>query len=573
VLFYSIFIFIFLNQSRADSPSIQLCPTVTLSGKIEPGLNSSEKRLICGDPESVTGAWKLIPPGQARYNLRNFLQERGYLHPVFTTNTEDGSISVDIGKPTRLAEIQVEGAPSELNICKRRGLLGEKLTPGLLKIIEDWVASRLQSMGYACPKIETNGDPDSGKVTVRIETGPNLFVTSIVEKEIPGLLPGILRRYDAFLIGKPFQRDWLVLTENRTTSDSIVQSTHFSHECRSDGVHLTQDSVPGLPRVLSAGIGINTEGLILAKTSWRSSRLGKTGSWIDVTLRGSVKEQKLLTSSHWYTLTQPSRFYLKPSIEAKHNDEKFYETLAAKTELTPVLSYDDQDRGYLFSTGPTLELLHTLRGQGRQRNAQFLSVTFRASMQSHDFEYFATSPRSGYSVAVSADFADESLFSAISAQRFRAQAEGLWNVFEYDPPLFVLGFRASAATIVTGERPGPNTKLPPLFLEFLGGSTTLRGFERKALPRDGMGALSSFYLGTEARLADVLPWGFEPFLFHDLGRLGLQPFAWDDPLYTSPGIGFRWASPIGVFRVTLARGYVNSTPAGYQFFLSYGEEF
>src|SRR5277367_5859731 len=65
---------------------------IVLAVPIAPGLSDSEKRLVCGDsdPQAANtdhvkfdNAWKTLPPAQAQYNMKNFLQERGYYHPAF----------------------------------------------------------------------------------------------------------------------------------------------------------------------------------------------------------------------------------------------------------------------------------------------------------------------------------------------------------------------------------------------------------------------------------------------------------------------------------------------------------
>ena len=61
-------------------------------------------------------------------------------------------------------------------------------------------------------------------------------------------------------------------------------------------------------------------------------------------------------------------------------------------------------------------------------------------------------------------------------------------------------------------------------------------------------------------------------------RAGLTTETVDSPLYTAPGLGLRWASPVGTLRATLARGFASRQLAedpipNLQFFLSFGREF
>ena len=117
--------------------------------------------------------------------------------------------------------------------------------------------------------------------------------------------------------------------------------------------------------------------------------------------------------------------------------------------------------------------------------------------------------------------------------------------------------------------------LTPQFHYYLGGSSDIRGFARKSLPREVNPALTQLYSGLELRLASVLPYKIEPLIFLDGGVLGFSSNRLEMPFYYAPGSGIRWNSPFGVFRATLALGYIyqNAASANIQFFLSYMEEF
>src|SRR5687767_14266 len=94
-------------DSDKNSQSVKvLCPgsisnriprvLIISSRELDPGLNDIEKRLVCGEPigkKSLTGgAWAKIPLSQAKYNLTNFLQKRGYHHPSFFSAEAGGTL-------------------------------------------------------------------------------------------------------------------------------------------------------------------------------------------------------------------------------------------------------------------------------------------------------------------------------------------------------------------------------------------------------------------------------------------------------------------------------------------------
>ncbi len=85
--------------------------------------------------------------------------------------------------------------------------------------------------------------------------------------------------------------------------------------------------------------------------------------------------------------------------------------------------------------------------------------------------------------------------------------------------------------------------------------------------------MSAAFAAAEARLTGVLPYNLEPLAFLDVGAVGSDPLTLDSPLLLSPGAGFRWKSPIGVLRTTLAHGFPAAPAGGWTFYFSFGEEF
>jgi translocation and assembly module TamA len=571
-----LFIGVYPLSGMAKDEPVKLCRTFVLSHRLKVELSDVEKKLVCGDTESSevsNEGWRTIPRPQARFLLKNFLQDRGYLHPKFSQSADDHVNYVDLGEVTRVTRLSVHGGPELLAIQRKRKIVGEPLTPAILEVIQKWVIHRLQTFGYACPKVTTAANPLTGEIEVYVNAGEVQNTVKIEEDpRVPSLAPGVLRRYDAFRLGFPYNADLFSITENRIMGISLVQDIHFTAKCESDGVHVTQGIVAGKPSFLSVGAGINTEGLLIGKASWRNSRLGSYASWTDVTLMASAQIQRLGATIDWYFLPYPSRYFFRPSLELKHQRETAFETGIIRAQFAPTTTWDNQWLGATLLVGPTLDLLRTFRGDG-PTDSHFLSLEVRLDVKTHDFEFYQTNPQSGFAATLIGDISDVNVFSQVSVQRFRLQSEGLWNLNSYDPPFLILGFRMGAATALTDDRPGLNTLLPPNYLDYLGGSADLRGFSRKELPVGGLGALTSFYADFEVRLGRELPLGLEPFALIDVGILGAEPLKFDRPIYWSPGLGIRWSSSIGVFRTTLAHGFAENTPGHYQFFLSYGEEF
>src|SRR5690606_35479075 len=120
-------------------------------------------------------------------------------------------------------------------------------------------------------------------------------------------------------------------------------------------------------------------------------------------------------------------------------------------------------------------------------SARFVSLDTQVRLKTQEFEFYRTRPRTGYSRTFMTSVTSEDALSDATAQRLSLNGQILFNLGDYDPPLWVAGFRGGVATLLTPERLGAQTGLPPTFRRYLGGSRDLRGFGRQELPEDGLG--------------------------------------------------------------------------------------
>ncbi len=534
-----------------------------------------EKEFVCGSADIE--AWKRIPRAQAEYHLGAFLQERGFYFPEFVT--QDAGILVRAGKKTRVTGITVTGSPpATLRIAHRRGVRRQVLTPSLLTNFEGWVRSQLQSQGYPCPTVTTTADARTGQITLHVDPGLFSTVIDIAEEPIPGLKDGVLRRFDAFQIGKPYDQRWTALTTRRVDNDGIVSSAYFIPRCSEDGVHLKQDVISGKRRLFVIGFGASTEEYAIIKAAWQQMRIGELASSVRIAGYASYRKQRLRLDAAWYVLPTPSRWYLKPMISTQRHDESQYEYLSTQVGFQPAVNWDTQNTSISFAIGPISEFTHTYRGDNKG-NAHFMTLAASLAMATHDFEFYDSDPRSGFAFTIATSLAARSIGSSTTAQRFAVEGEWLLNLGRLDPPLFVIGLRGRAATTLADRGNAAFQRLPPDYQQYLGGAATLRGFKRKSVPQNPKEALTSIYTGVELRLAHLLPAGIQPLVFSDFGVMGTKSFDLEEPIYWSPGFGVRLASIIGVIRFTASRGYVfyRKSPLdgsdGWRFILSFGEEF
>lgn len=529
--------------------------------------------MICGDPNN--DSWKSIPLSQSQFHLKSFLQERGYYHPKFEEKNKN--LIINLGKPTYISSLKSVEMITSFSLSKKRKFVGQLLTPKNLTLIEQWSIKQLKAIGFACPVVTSEADSKAGDVLLHLQTGPPQNLVSVDEEEVKGLARGVLRRDDAFKLNRPYNGDLLELTARRTEQEGTILSTHFTTQCTEKGAEVKQKIIPGRPRLLTFSFGANTEQWVVVQGSWKHTRLGKMGSLIDLSFYGSKQIQRLDTSGKWYFRSKPSRWHLKPIISFIHDLETQFQTITLHTGISIATSWDDQSKQIQLQVGPDLNYIYTISG-AQPGFSRFVSLQYQFEMQSHYYEYYQNSPRTGYDLKSWGSFNDQILLSTVSAQSFNISGKYLWNLKGYDPPLLVTAVRGGFSTTFThGEE--NRDRLPPNYKFYLGGMEDLRGFSRQELPGDKQGALSSFFLSTEVRLASLIPYGFQPFVFTDAGILARKPLKFDTPIYWSPGLGIRWESPIGVIRGTISHGFkVGQSAVGdpsnhWQYYISFGQEF
>jgi translocation and assembly module TamA len=574
VLFNTLLLLIILVNQNSFAKSVEVCSQIRFSSEEYVDFSSNEKKMICGDPDNYS--WKNIPLVQAKIFIKNFLQDRGRYQPSF--RIEDEILYIDIGPISKIKKVEIIGHPPKgFKLRKRNPLLGDTMTPKVLDDIAQRSFKWLKQNGYACPEVNLSGNPKEEIVFVEILPGEKGVIAEVIQKPIPGLKDNILRRYDAFVINKEYDVRLLDLTLNRAEADGIVQHTHFTTECQGKNVNLEQHAIVGKPRLFSVGFGANTEDYFIAKTSWKHARLGKSASSVELSLFGSFLRQEFSVDSELYLLPNAPRWYLSPSIILKREDEKNYELISSEVRALPSVTWDNQDFGLNVSFGPRLKFTRTFRGAAEE-TTRFLSTYLELNLLSHDFEYYATNPISGYSLEFLADFNHKSIFSDLTAQQFSLSGHWLSNIGNLDPPLLIVGLRGNISTTFTDRNDEDFGKLPPDFLYYLGGSADLRGFSRGELPVSTKGSLTSFFSSLELRFANILPLDIQPIIFSDVGILGKQSAQFDKSIYLSPGFGLRWASKIGTFRTTLAHGFEvrsdkSDKTSHWQWHFSFGEEF
>ncbi len=557
----------------------KVCEDLILHGPEELSFSNSELRLLCGDTKARD--WQKIPRSQALFHLRTFLQARGYYYPEEIPDSGK-LLEVRLGAPTLVTGLDLQHMPRDLESWTATEFNGERLTPALLKTISEKVSHRLGAIGYGCPELETEANPQNGRVRVTLKKGQRQDLVAVHTEEVPELASGTLRRYDAFVIGETFNAPLLPLTASRAVSDGIVRNTYFNPKCESDGVHAEQKVLAGKPRQVTIGFGLNTDRGLSARASWKHSRLGARGSQLSVAATVSYKgylfnSQQIESEAKWYFLSEPSRLHFKPRLLLRRQSDNRLDVVGGEFSFAPASTWDTQKVGWSASLGPNLRGERTLRGEGR-RQSFFLSLVGNVSVMSHDFEWQRMEPRTGYEWTSTLALNRKGILADYTASSWQTRFTHLWALSRQSRRQFILGVRAGLATTFVRDEEGGLSNLTISLRHFLGGAGNLRGFGFQELPGPS-GALTSLFTSAELRSTGLLPWDLQPYIFVDAGTVSSRSLDVTGDWYTSPGFGMRWPSPVGVFRLSGAHGFaLGSHPSPdprshWQVHFTYGEEF
>lgn len=550
----------------------ETCRGVIIQGaRIE--LTAAERRLICGDPASE--AWRDMPQAQIERFLRAFLQKRAYHAPRFFQR--DGALVVETGTATSVSRLGGRDLPAGVDVAKRRKITGRPLTPPMLDAVASWTAAQLHNRGYACASVEASADARTGEIVAIAQPGPLLIVGPIEEPRLHGLDPRVFGRYEAFRRGFAYDRRLLALTSERIVAETLFLSSNYEVDCSSSATRIIHHVVAGPPRLIRIGVGVDTEGLARVRARWTHALIGRRASSLQATFQGSTREQSLEGIMRLYPAPS-ARSHLVPRAFLARRDETRFETVTADASLTPTIFYDDQTARWEFGAGPALQYARTVRGLG-VGDSDFLAFQGRAAVYTHLMELYAREPREGFRADLDALSRVAGLHSDLTAHRLRLTAERLWNLGGFDPPLAVLGTRSLAGTTLTGAEEAALADLPPDFRFYPGGDADYRGVGRGVLAGDA-GFFTVVYQGLELRAGDTLPLRLQPLLFIDAAMGGRRSLSLQKDVYYAPGLGLRWPTIIGAFRLTFARNLLWHRDLAappprphWQFFFSYGREF
>lgn len=573
IVFHFILILTVLGfQSFASAKDTEICPHIIVKdGTIN--LNGNEKILVCGSDDGPT-SWKDIPLTQIEFQMTAILQNMGYLQPRFERTADQ--LLIWRGPLSRIQHFEVLGAENVLDGSKKRKVINAPLNPAKLDEVNAWANLNIRSRGYPCPEIKVEARAWNESVVMQSKLGPVFHFGAYPTESLNGIHEGVLRRYQPFATNDLYDIRKTQIMTDRLLADGLFQSAFFETQCLGKNVSMQLKTLVGPAKIIRFGIGASTEELPFADLSFRNGRLDENASSITATLHGSPRLQSLGVDTELYWIPEWYRTFLAPRINFSREIESSYQTDTSRMGVDLGIKWDAFNTRFLGRGGPTLNAVTTTEGFGPTMT--YPTVDASLTLMSHDYEYSMVDQFQGWTSSFLFRSQNKGLGSEVDVTRYEGYFKYLWNIGAYSPPFLVLGTRAQAILVETGDE----DKLDQIPIEdrvFFGGDQNMRGFNRKSLNNFNLGYLSFVYLGFELRMVEELPYHLQPFLLWDLAKAGVKDKQLDSPTYVSEGFGIRWRSPFGTLKGSYARGRVFAAPAGFEeidqwvLFVSFGQEF
>lgn len=571
------FLFIVLYWAPSAWAVQRLCDQVLVKdGRIE--LNANEKVLICGSDKGGQ-AWKSVPLAQAEMHLKTYLVNRGYPKPSFEQHGDE--LWVWTGPRLEVKRFRAEPRVAVLDLERKRKIVGRPLGSEILDEVTQWADSELRSSGYACPQVQVRGQAWDQAVVLNVEPGRKGRVRRLDWEGRDKLHPSVLKRYSAIEVGDYYDARESQLTTARLFADGLFETATIQPRCDGGDVDLVLKTSVGKPRLLTFGFGASTEEWVFIDIGFRNSRLDDRASSFTTLLHASQRQQNLSLTTELYSFSFWPTVFWGPRFRTGREYERDYEVLDARAGADIGRRWDQLDVRWLVRGGPTLNYVNTVAGLG-PNDTTYLNWEASVTAASHVYEFNLREQARGWMGRFDYRGQRADIGARVNVDRFDGSFKYLWNIHNYSPPLFVLATRFQGVAVNANpiDLRDRRDLLPLEYRVFWGGDQNLRGFSRQHLNNAGLGFLSAAYAGFELRLVEELPYNLQPFALYDIARLGRKRLTLDEPIFTSWGLGLRWASPFGTVRGSAAKGEIvngDLSTLAYQeewvYFLSFGQEF
>lgn len=540
---------------------------------------SFEVKGLEGKPLENVRAALSVPPGLAREgrvdntwlesladrwreSARAALEPFGYYEAAVRTElipTGEGRyrvlVNVTPGEPVRVTDVRVkiegEGAgegPLRLLVEDFPLRRGDVLRHEDYERQKGALLSRAQDLGYLeadfpTHEIRVNREERSAEIDLVLSTGPRFFFGETMIRGAPGYPDRFLRRYLAFRAGEPFSYGKLGETQlNYRNSDRFreVAVTSEKEAEEENRIPVLVALTPSAPKRLRPGVGYGTD---------TGARFTVRYKDVNALHRGHVFEADLYFSEVRQTLgakyTVPDLGNLKSETSLKaaleQEDTGNYRTRSALAELERLRAFSRGRAASLF-----LRVLYEDFTAGVTDDDAFV-VLPGARYSRRRFRGAAIRPENGYRYALELRGTHQALGSDIGFLQILGSGNALIDL----PARFSALFRLDAAYT---EKQDPLEKIPVSLRFFAGGDQSVRGYAYQSLgPKDESGEVvggRNLLVGSvEIERAIGKSWGAA--VFYDAGNAFNSPSG--IRLFQGAGIGVRYYTPVGPFRLDLAR--------------------
>ena len=521
----------------------EICKSIEIEyteGQARIAFTSLELSLIC--EEKGGKDWKYIPRKQRQGFLEKFLSVRGYYAPVFR-QTRD-RLTVITGPQSRVDRIELHGDILDLDPKSFWKVYDAVLNSGTLDAIEQWTKEQYAVAGYPCIQLDTKAYPEKNLVTIMILQANLKRFGQTNETNSKSNGDKVKRRFDAYQEGEEFNSNRLRLTEARLKQEEYVFDTILSPKCKaSEIVNIEQRTTVNKPRLLSLGIGFDSDEYLFFEGSWGHANLFSSASNIKSKIFASHKRQQLLTNFNWYYAPITTRHHLRTSLSFEHSNSRVYDVNNLSLSSGPVVDFDKFSHRFFLWVSPSLEQNRIFKGEGPNISNTFL-LKSQFSIESEKYELLRDDPSEGYSLSLKLSSSQKGMGALYSSNKYELTLKSFHNILNLNPAIWVLGLRAGLLGFDFDS--DAKDKIPGNMYPRLGGASTIRGHALESLPKEGLAI--AYFGGIETRIRHIIPYGISPYLFIDVASARNAKDPSEKEKYTSPGLGLHWNSPIGVLR-------------------------
>ncbi len=488
--------------------------------------------------------------------IRRALRPYGYYDPAIETrleHTDDGWRAVyriDPGARVRLAEVRIEirgdaaddpafeQLRSELALRAGEPLLHPEYTTAKQRLLE-LAADR----GYFDARWQTHSlriDPDAleAHAVLVLASGPRHAFGEVTFEQAE-LAESFLRRYLPFAPGEPYRGEQL--RELRYTLDDSDYFRRVDVQAQRDRREAGQVPIrvalePRTQNRYTFGVGFGTDTGARVSAGWQNRYVNRQGHSLDTQI-------ELAEIS-----TRVSARYRVP-LEEPAREQLVLEAVLASEEIgggeTGELTLATRRVAQLgrFRNTLSLEYQRSEDAIGDATTTRELVIPGAGLTYSRfDDEVYATR---GFRVSGQINGASETLGSDTRFLRGRIDAEAVRRLWPGGRVLL----RGELGTVKLADV----DDLPLSQRFFAGGDNSVRGFDYQALgPTDARGkVVGGRHLAVgSVELEQLIRGDWGAAVFVDTGNAMND---WDVALRTAAGVGLRYRSPVGVFRVDVAK--------------------